>query len=225
MERWHQWLLKDWISNHHLFRCWWWVFNYEVYIHLKSTKVAIEKQPCWWYLLVSTKNGDFQRLCRFNRVSNGKLKVQDLVRSSTGTGPSISQGQMPGWSLISYKITVKKRKTSLPKQGHPGWLVIDLTEINKKWGLDQPFLDMRFDEIPLLSQPKQQGFRWEHAMNVKCMQMLRWSRIQKLLLLVHVGRQSHINDMVYNVFLYLYTGTTHLYTYTYGYDMYTYIYI
>lgn len=81
------------------------------------------------------------------------------------------------------------------------------------------FLDMRFDEIPLLSQPKQQGFRWEHAMNVKCMQILRWSRIQKLLLLVHVGRQSHINDMVNNVFMYLYTGSTHLYTYTYGYDI------
>lgn len=59
--------------------------------------------------------------------------VQDLVRSSTGTGPSISQGQMSGWSLINYKITVnKKEKQACPKKGHPGWSVIDLTEINKK---------------------------------------------------------------------------------------------
>ena len=40
---------------------------------------------------------------------------------------------MSGWSLINYKITVnKKEKQACPKKGHPGWSVIDLTEINKK---------------------------------------------------------------------------------------------
>ena len=57
----------------------------------------------------------------------------------------------------------------------------------KKWALysmDQqirpprsPFLDLSFDEIPLLRQPKHEKFRWERAMNVKSMQIFRWSRI------------------------------------------------
>lgn len=40
-------------------------------------------------------------------------------------------------------------KKASPKNGHPGWSVIDLTEINKKWGLYQPFFgyEIRWDSF------------------------------------------------------------------------------